>query len=169
MLTLLAYGDEPADLDGYGPIDPQTARELAAHAPSFRRILTHPETGAHLSYGRDSYRVPADLAAYLRVRDGTCRFPGCSRRAAGTDVDHTVDWDFGGATEHTNLAHLCRKHHRLKHLTRWRVQQGPRGELRWTSPAGREHVSTPAQFATSSPDSPNTSVSRSSSSRSSAA
>ena len=142
-LTLLGHTDEPAELDGYGPIDADTARRLAAHAPSFRRILTHPETGAYLSYGRNKYRVPADLAGYLRVRDGGCRFPGCSRRAAGCDVDHTTDWATGGATRHDNLAHLCRKHHRLKHRTGWRMSQEPGGEIRWTSPAGREYLSTP--------------------------
>ena len=144
VLTLLGHTDEPAERDGYGPIDADTARRLAAHAPSFRRILTHPETGAYLSYGRKSYRVPADLAGYLRVRDGGCRFPGCSRRAARCDVDHTSDWAAGGATRHDNLAHLCRKHHRLKRRTRWRMSQEPGGDIRWTSPAGREHRSTPA-------------------------
>jgi hypothetical protein len=144
VLTLLGHSEEPAELDGYGPIDADAARRLAAHAPSFRRILTHPETGAYLSYGRKSYRVPADLAGYLRVRDGGCRFPGCSRRAAGCDVDHTVDWAAGGVTRHDNIAHLCRKHHRLKHKTGWRMSQLPNGDIRWTSPAGREYVSTPA-------------------------
>ncbi|MDR6906238.1 hypothetical protein J2X63_001924 [Agromyces sp. 3263] len=143
VLTLLGHSDEPAELDGHGPIPAETARRLAAHAPSFHRILTHPETGASLSYGRTRYRVPADLAGYLRVRDGGCRFPGCSRRAAGCDVDHTLDWAAGGATRHDNLAHLCRKHHRLKHHTGWRVSQLPDGDIRWTSPAGRAHVSTP--------------------------
>ena len=141
--TLLGHADEPADLDGYGPIDAQTARRLCAHAPSFRRILTHPETGAYLSYGRTSYRVPADLAGYLRIRDGGCRFPGCSRRAAGCDIDHTKDWAVTGATRHDNLAHLCRKHHRLKHNTRWRMSQAPTGDIHWVSPTGRVHLAPP--------------------------
>lgn len=144
VLALLGRTDESAELDGYGPIDVDTARRLAAHAPSFRRILTHPETGAYLSYGRTRYRVPADLAGYLRVRDGVCRFPGCSRQAAGCDLDHTRDWVAGGATRHDNLAHLCRKHHRLKHHTGWRMSQMASGDIRWTSPAGREHRSSPA-------------------------
>lgn len=143
VLTLLGHTDEPAELDGHGPIDADTARRLAAHAPSFRRILTHPETGAYLSYGRDSYRVPADLAGYLRVRDGGCRFPGCSARATRADLDHTTDWATGGTTRHDNLAHLCRKHHRLKHHTAWRMTQTPAGTIHWTSPAGREHHTTP--------------------------
>ncbi len=143
VLTLLGHTDEPAELDGYGPIDAGTARRLAAQAPSFRRILTHPETGAYLSYGRTIYRVPADLAAYLRVRDGGCRFPGCGRRAGGCDLDHTVDWAHGGKTDHDNIAHLCRKHHRLKHRTRWRMTQEPGGVIRWTSPAGHDHRTEP--------------------------
>ena len=75
VLALLGHDDEPATLEGYGPIDPDTARRLAAHAPSLTTILTHPQTGAVLSVGRDSYVVPADLRTWLRVRNGTCRFP----------------------------------------------------------------------------------------------
>ncbi len=160
VMTLLGHSDEPAELDGYGPIDAETARELAAHAPSFQRILTHPETGAYLSYGRTSYRVPADLAGYLKVRDGGCRFPGCGRRAIASDIDHTVDWAFDGRTEHDNLAHLCRKHHRLKHRTGWRMTQESGGVIRWDSPAGRvhrsrpEHPFAPGNVATPEADSP---------------
>ena len=143
VLALLGHSDEPAELDGYGPIDAETARRLAAHAPSFQRILTHPETGAYLSYGRTSYRVPADLAGYLRARDGTCRFPDCGRRAANCDLDHTTPWARDGSSRHDNLAHLCRTHHRLKHGTRWRMSQEPGGHIRWTSPAGVEHVTSP--------------------------
>ncbi|UOE44145.1 HNH endonuclease signature motif containing protein [Agromyces larvae] len=146
VLSLLGIGDEPAELDGYGPIDAETARRLAAHAPSFQRILTHPETGAFLSYGRTTYRVPVDLAGYVQVRDGGCRFPGCGRRARESDIDHTRDWAHGGETSHANLACLCRKHHRLKHRSRWRMTQEPGGVIRWTSPAGhvlRTHPQRP--------------------------
>ena len=144
--TLLGHSDEPAELDGYGPIDAETARRPAGDAPSWHRILTHRETGAFLSYGRTTYRVPADLAGYLAVRDGGCRFPGCRRRARAADIDHTLDWARGGTTSHANLAHLCRAHHRLKHRTRWRMAQEPGGVIRWTSPAGhviRTHPERP--------------------------
>lgn len=135
-LTLLGLDDEPADLEGYGPIDADTARRLAAHAPSMRRILVHPETGAALSYGREHYRAPADLDGFVRVRDGRCRFPGCSRRAERADLDHTTAWEHGGDTADANLAALCRHHHRLKHESGWRVVQEPGRVMRWTSPAG---------------------------------
>ena len=121
VMTLLGLSDEPGDLAGHGPIDAHTARRLAAQAPSFLRILTHPETGTVLSVGRDRYAVPADLRSWLRLRDETCRFPGCSRRAQRCDIDHVKDWAHGGTTDHDNLIHLCRKHHRLKHTTAWKV------------------------------------------------
>jgi len=106
------------------------------HTPSMRRILVHPETGAALSYGREHYRAPADLDGFVRVRDGRCRFPGCSRRAGFTDLDHTRAWSHGGQTEASNLAALCRHHHRLKHESGWQVVHEPGGVMRWTSPAG---------------------------------
>jgi hypothetical protein len=42
VLSLLGHGDEPAELEGFGPIDLETARALCAQAPSFVRVLTHP-------------------------------------------------------------------------------------------------------------------------------
>ncbi|WP_460942617.1 HNH endonuclease signature motif containing protein [Okibacterium endophyticum] len=144
VLTLLDLDDEPAILDGYGPIDPETAKRLAGNASSFTRILTHPETGAVLSVGRDSYTVPADLKRALRVRDQTCRFPGCNRKAVNSDIDHTVDWQHGGQTALTNLAHLCRKHHTVKHRTRWDVTQHADGVLEWSTPHGDTHFTYPA-------------------------
>ncbi|WP_081448099.1 HNH endonuclease signature motif containing protein [Sanguibacter keddieii] len=125
VMTLLGHSEEPGDLAGHGPIDAHTARRLAAQAPSFLRILTHPETGTVLSVGRDRYAVPADLKTWLRIRDETCRFPGCSRRAQRCDIDHITDWAHGGTTDHHNLIHLCRHHHRLKHTTTWTVRTEP--------------------------------------------
>ncbi|WP_156109867.1 DUF222 domain-containing protein [Cryobacterium sp. MLB-32] len=49
VLTLMGKSEEPAELEGYGPIDPETARRLAGTATSFTRILVHPETGVALS------------------------------------------------------------------------------------------------------------------------
>jgi hypothetical protein len=54
---------------------------------------TNPESGVVLSVGSDQYRVPADLRRWLRLRDGTCRFPGCNRPAFRSDIDHTTSWD----------------------------------------------------------------------------
>ncbi|GLI28088.1 hypothetical protein ARHIZOSPH14_23300 [Agromyces rhizosphaerae] len=142
---LLGHGDEPAMLDGYGPIPIDDALELAGAAGSLRRLLTDPDSGAVISVGRDRYTVPPDLRAWLRVRDGTCRFPGCDRRADASEIDHTLDWAAGGATAHDNLAHLCARHHHLKHEAGWRVVQRGGGVLDWRSPLGREYTTEPIE------------------------
>ncbi|MFJ6001813.1 DUF222 domain-containing protein [Arthrobacter sp. NPDC092385] len=140
VLTLLGVDDAPAELEGYGPIPAEIARRLAAHAPSFTRLLTHPETGAVLSVGRTSYAVPADLKKWLRVRDRTCRHPGCNVPASRCELDHTKPWSQQGTTTHDNLAHLCRKHHKLKSEGIWHYRQSRAGTLTATSPGGRTYA-----------------------------
>ncbi|WP_156891304.1 HNH endonuclease signature motif containing protein, partial [Agromyces subbeticus] len=136
-------------LDGYGPIDPDTARRLAANAPSFVRLLTHPITGTVLDLDRTNYRPPADLKRWLQVRDGTCRFPDCNRNATRSDLDHNRDWHADtGPTNHDNLAHLCPLHHHLKHETSWTLRHLPGATLEWTSPTGRIHRTQPAHTMT---------------------
>ncbi|MBW9111163.1 HNH endonuclease signature motif containing protein [Microbacterium ureisolvens] len=140
-LTLLGQGDEPAVLDGYGPIPLDVARTLAAGATSWRRVLTHPVTGIRLVYDRTTYKTPAALRAWLADRDGTCRFPGCDTPATGCETDHNLAWEHGGCTDHDNLAHLCKKHHRLKHHTRWTARLDEE-LLTWTSPTGHEYTTS---------------------------
>jgi hypothetical protein len=145
VLTLLGASEQPGTLEGYGPIDARTARELAGHAPSFTRILTHPITGAVLDVDRTTYRVPADLKRWLGLRDGGCVFPGCGRRARDCDLDHTTDWADGGTTSARNLAHLCRNHHRLKHNTAWTIDNDD-GRIHWRSPTGATRGADPPPF-----------------------
>jgi hypothetical protein len=145
-LTLLGRSDEPAVLEGYGPIDLDTATELAGTSPGWLRVLTDPESSAVLSVGRTRYRPPADLRAVLRLRDGTCRSPGCSRAAGDCDVDHSIPfWENGhrGETRLTNLASLCPKNHRDKHEIGWSYVQDDVGILTWTSPTGHTYTTEP--------------------------
>ena len=143
-MTLLGRSDEPAILDGYGPIDPETARRIAGTATSWIRILTHPETGCRLSMGRDTHNPPADMRRYLDARDQTCQGIGCNRRATLSEIDHTQAWNTGGRTDVDNLVHLCKSCHRLKHQSSFTTSQGPGGALTWTTPAGKKYRSAPA-------------------------
>lgn len=136
-MTLLGNDDRPGHMDGYGPIDPETARILAAQAPSFTRLLTDPESGAVLSVGRRSYAVPADLKRTVRLRDETCIGVGCDRSASTCDLDHRQEWVAGGQTRLENLQALCEQHHQLKHQTRWSVRKVDDGNIEWISPLGR--------------------------------
>ena len=145
VLTALGVGEEPGILEGYGPIDADTARRLAAHAPSFIRILTHPITGTILDIGRERYRVPADLKRWIGVHRPTCDFPGCGRKSKECDLDHTIDWAHGGTTSVNNLSPLCLTHHRLKHKSDWSARHTGDG-LSWTSPTGAISASDPPPF-----------------------
>jgi hypothetical protein len=146
VLTLLGIEELPGTLEGFGPIDADTARRLAAHAPSFHRILTHPITGTVLDIDRGRYRVPADLKRWTEVRDERCTFAGCGRLARLCDLDHVTAWEHGGLTKAANLAHLCRHHHRLKHESTWHVHRDPDGTTTWTSPTGATHTTDPPPF-----------------------
>ncbi|WP_115787543.1 HNH endonuclease signature motif containing protein [Arthrobacter silvisoli] len=136
----------PAELDGRHPIDPVTARVLAGQATAWNRVLTDPFTGAVLAVER--YRPGEDLKRLLAARDTRCRFPGCGIRASDLDLDHTQDAALGGATEASNLAGLCRRHHMLKHHSLWKVRQTGAGVLEWTSPTGRRTTDHPPRPAT---------------------
>ena len=139
--TLGGLDENPAELNGYGPISAQAARRLVAEAAGITG-LTLDRSGAVAGVGRRR-KVSAELKRWLQARDGTCRFPGCSRSARSSEIDHTRPWAAGGPTEEANLAHLCRSHHRLKTLGYWRATQTGGGTIRWTSPAGRTYDTSP--------------------------
>ena len=150
VMALLGRSDDAAELTGHGAIDPELAAFLTAGAPSLRRLLVDPVSGELLSTDPGTYAVPAALRTYLGARDGTCRFPGCTRPAPRCDVDHTVAWADGGRTTADNLAHLCRRHHVMKHET-----DGPR-RRRPTAPSSGRHPpagrpATPSPIPSTSP------------------
>jgi hypothetical protein len=143
VLALLGATDEPAMLDGHGPIPPSMARRLIADgADSFHRVLIDPRDGAPLEIGRTSYRLTQAQRRWLRLRDGKCPFPGCSNPSLDNDADHLLAWADGGATGISNLGQPCPRHHRLKHSTAWTpTGAGKNSPPGWTSPAGRHYPS----------------------------
>lgn len=141
--TLLGLAENPGQLAGYGAIPASVARELASDG-KWKRFITDPQTGSLLDYGRESYEPPQALKDFLIARDRTCRFPGCRRSAALSDLDHAQSWDEGGSTSVENLGALCRRHHRLKTHDGWSVTSNPDGSCTWTSPLGKKFF-TPAR------------------------
>lgn len=142
VLSILGAGTSPAVVDGSAPVDVATAARLCAAAPGWERVLTHPMSGAVLAV--DRYRPSAELRRTLRARDQRCRFPGCRVAAAQCDIDHVHDHARGGATELDNLAHVCRRHHTLKHHSSWTVTLAPDRTMIWRSPLGRVYPEAPA-------------------------
>jgi len=137
ILTLAGLDDDPALLDGHSPIDPGTARALAAAAPCWQRVMIHPVT--HEPLRLDTYRPSRRLRRLLQARDHRCRWPGCRRPARRCETDHTIAWEEGGPTCAGNLENLCQKHHTLKHASAWTVRQRGGGTLEFTSPTRRTY------------------------------
>lgn len=132
---------DPGYLPGYGPIPAPLLREMAATAKlkpvPLPSLCTAAEPG---------YRPSAALAAFVRCRDLTCRFPGCEARAEVCDIDHTIPYP-AGPTHPSNLKLLCRFHHLLKTFWTgvggWADQQLPDGTVLWTSPSGKVYTTKP--------------------------
>ena len=147
VMTVLGEDDTPATLHGYGPIDLDTAKRLAGSAKSWVRVLTHPITGTVLDLDRKTYRVPEALRRWLGTHHPVCVFPGCNRLARDCDIDHRIEWQYGGATVDSNLAPMCKPHHVIKTKTRWVLyRDATTGVSFWTTPTGFASIGDPAPF-----------------------
>ena len=140
--TLIGADDQPAHLEGYGPIGAEVARRIAAHGV-WRRLLTDPATGVVLDLGRRRYLPPPELAEHVIARDQTCRFPTCTRPAEGCDLDHSIPWEQGGTTSAGNLGAVHRGHHTDKTHHGWRLDQPEPGRYIWTAPTGHTYQVDP--------------------------
>jgi hypothetical protein len=88
-----------------------------------------------------SYPFTGPLARHLKLRDQTCRFPGCRRLAVRCDSDHRIPWP-AGPTSIGNGCSLCEHHHQAKHaLFELLLLEG--GTLRWILPSGHHADSPP--------------------------
>ncbi|KWX69155.1 HNH endonuclease signature motif containing protein [Mycobacterium sp. NAZ190054] len=131
---------KPAYIFGAG-LTPTPLLEGLCQDAKYREIV-HP--GA--SGPEPRYTPSRALAAFVRCRDLTCRFPGCDQPATLADIDHTVPYPVG-PTHPSNLKCLCRFHHLLKTFwigaTGWRDRQYPDGTIVWTAPTGHTYTTYP--------------------------
>jgi hypothetical protein len=144
LATLLEFKDAPGELAGYGPLVADIARQLAdsSRRSHWRYTVIDPQ-GRPVQHGT-TRRPTAEIARTVRLRDRTCRAPGCRMPAIKCDIDHRRDWQHGGESTVDNLCCLCRHHHRLKHEASWRYRQIAPGVWAWTSPTtGRTYITPP--------------------------
>lgn len=148
MLTGAEHGR--AELPDGQLVDDDTALLLAGGVASFTRLFTDPVTQVAIT--ADNYQPTLGLRRLIIGRDQCCRFPGCTRPAIHSDIDHTTAWHDGGKTSSDNLAALCRKHHTRKHRYGaghgWQVRQTAPGVLEWLDPSGRRVTVTPEPVPT---------------------
>jgi hypothetical protein len=122
------------------PVTADTLRDLLVDADptsTLRRLVTD-STGCIIDAGRTRYAITDTQRHLLALRDGTCRFPGCTRPATACQLDHATSWRHGGHTDLDNLGPLCQHHHQVKTHGGWAITASRRdGACTWRSPLGR--------------------------------
>jgi hypothetical protein len=145
--TVIGGGSQPGYIEGYGVIDADKVRELARDATL--RLLNEPSVSPAEAL---RYQPTAALERWVRMRDLTCRFPGCDRPAIVCDIDHTIPFNHvdpasGGLTVPSNLKCMCLQHHRLKTFhDGWHDVQLEDGTVIWTSPTGEPYRTAPGSI-----------------------
>jgi 5-methylcytosine-specific restriction endonuclease McrA len=142
---VLADPEQPgqAVLEDGARVSAETSQRLACDAS--RVVMRHDETGRLLEVGARTRTISPALRRALLHRDRTCRFPGCDGRF--TQGHHLRHWAHGGPTALSNLALLCRRHHRAVHEEGYHVARGPDGALRFRRPDGRPLPDVPPPAA----------------------
>ena len=134
--TLGGAAAPASEVGADGLISAELVAELAASAKLMP--LIHPGDAPP----EPGYVPSKALAAFVRCRDLTCRWPGCDAPAIGCDLDHTIPY--------AGRAHPCGQPEVLlphpsfgEDLLRLEREQLADGTLILTSPAGRTYVTTP--------------------------
>jgi 5-methylcytosine-specific restriction endonuclease McrA len=139
---VLADPDQPGHsvLEDGPHVSAETSRRLACDAS--RVVMRHDEDGRVTEVGARTRTIPPALRRALLHRDRSCRFPGCHVRFG--EGHHVRHWAQGGPTTLSNLALLCRRHHRSVHEEGYRIERAPDGALQFLRPDGRLLPEVPA-------------------------
>jgi len=141
----LADQDQPGQsvLEDGVNVSAETSRRLACDAS--RVVMRHDDDGRLLEVGARTRTIPPALRRALHHRDRGCRFPGCGVRFG--QGHHLRHWAQGGPTTLSNLALLCRRHHRAVHEEGYHVVRGADGTLQFRRPDGRPLPEVPPSVA----------------------
>ncbi len=120
-------------------VSAETSQRLACDAT--RVVMKHDTDGRVTEVGVRTRTIPPALRRALQHRDHGCRFPGCG--VASGQGHHLRHWARGGPTTLSNLALLCRRHHRAVHEEGYQVEREPGGALQFRWPDGRPFPDVP--------------------------
>ncbi|MEU0316402.1 DUF222 domain-containing protein [Nocardioides sp. NPDC006273] len=140
--SLANDADQPAMVEGYGPVPAAWARESLADAEVFVRRLFADPAGNLVAMESRSRKAPEGLAEFIATRDGgICRTNGCD--APIRNVDHVERHADGGKTSAANLQGLCERCNQAKEALGWQARPGPDGTIITITPTGHTYVSPP--------------------------
>jgi hypothetical protein len=132
--AVLADADQPGQsvLEEGARVPAGTSQRLACDAS--RVVMRHDADGRLTEVGARTRTIPPALRRALHHRDRGCRFPGCGVRVG--QGHHIRHWAQGGPTTLSNLAMLCRRHHRAVPEAGFQVERQPDGQLQFRHPNG---------------------------------
>jgi len=113
-------------------VSAETSQRLACDAS--RVVMQHDRDGGVVEVAARTRTIPPALRRALHHRDRGCRFPGCMVRVG--EGHHIRHWAQGGPTTLSNLALLCRRHHRALHEEGYQLERLADGELQFRRPNG---------------------------------
>jgi hypothetical protein len=126
---LFGSEDEPARLEGFGPIPAELAREIVSGALTegervwLRRLYAHPTTGELVAMDRQGRLFRGSLGRFIRLRDQVCRTPWCD--APVRHLDHALGHAADGPTSGPNAQGLCELCSYAKEAPGWRAGPSP--------------------------------------------
>jgi len=140
--SVLADPDQPGQSAFEEGMNSSAEESRRIACDSTRVIMRHDADGRILEVGARTRTIPSALRRALQHRDRGCRFPGCGLRF--TQGHHLRHWANGGPTTLSNLALLCRWHHRAVHEGGFQVQRLADRELEFRDRTGRVIPAVPA-------------------------
>jgi hypothetical protein len=115
-----ADGAPPAEAQWAGPISEQALERWLCDAGIARVVAKG--SSQLLDLGRTTRKWSAAQRRGIVALDGGCRFPGCDRPAAWTNIHHVRFWKkHRGRTDIGNGVLLCVRHHHLVHEGGWKL------------------------------------------------
>src|SRR5262249_55116708 len=120
-------------LEGGTRVSAETSRRLACDTS--RVVMRHDQDGQLLEVGARTRTITPALRRAIHHLYCGCRFPGGGLPFG--EGHHVRHWAQGGPTTLSNLALLCRPHHRAVHEEGYQVERQPDGALRFRRPDGR--------------------------------
>jgi len=129
LVGAASAANEYSHIDDGPHVTAETSRRIACDCSVVG--IKEDENGEPLSIGRRSRSIPPPMRRALGIRDGGCRFPGCTN-SRFVDGHHIKHWADGGETSLDNLVLLCRHHHHLVHEGGFDCKKSADGEIYFT-------------------------------------
>lgn len=130
------------------PLLASTVLRMMCGSPS--QLMLHAVDGRPLDLGRSRRHASRQQRRALRVRDGGCRFPGCTQRHR-LIPHHVIWWSRLGRTDMDNLVLVCPTHHRAVHELGYIVLALGRGRFTFHRPDGARLAESGQAVADPSP------------------